>query len=163
MGQQAPDIDWQQLASQIKQWALELGFAQAGICDTDLQPEEAKLQQWLDLGMHGDMSYMAEHGMMRARPAELLPGTLRVISVRMNYLPPAAAFATNLADPALGIYQPLCAGPGLSQINPQPVKTARRTDRATARRLWLPAFCRFCASAGTTVSRQSGFRLGRQT
>lgn len=101
MGQQAPDIDWPQLASQIKQWALELGFAQAGICDTDLQPEEAKLQQWLDLGMHGEMSYMAEHGMMRARPAELLPGTLRVISVRMNYLPPAAAFATNLADPAL--------------------------------------------------------------
>lgn len=101
MGQQTPDIDWQQLASQIKQWALELGFAQAGICDTDLQPEEAKLQQWLDLGMHGDMSYMAEHGMMRARPAELLPGTLRVISVRMDYLPPAAAFATNLADPAL--------------------------------------------------------------
>lgn len=101
MGHQAPDIDWQQLATQIKQWALELGFAQAGICDTDLQPEEAKLQQWLDLGMHGEMSYMAEHGMMRARPTELLPGTLRVISVRMDYLPPAAAFATNLADPAL--------------------------------------------------------------
>jgi epoxyqueuosine reductase len=100
MGHQAPDIDWQQLAIQIKQWALELGFAQAGICDTDLQPEEAKLQQWLDLGMHGEMSYMAEHGMMRARPTELLPGTLRVISVRMDYLPPAAAFATNLADPA---------------------------------------------------------------
>lgn len=101
MGHQAPDIDWQQLAIQIKQWALELGFAQAGICDTDLQPEEAKLQQWLDLGMHGEMSYMAEHGMMRARPTELLPGTLRVISVRMDYLPPVAAFATNLADPAL--------------------------------------------------------------
>ncbi len=101
MGHQAPDINWLQLASQIKQWALELGFAQAGICDTDLQPEEAKLQQWLDLGMHGEMSYMAEHGMMRARPTELLPGTLRVISVRMDYLPPAAAFATNLADPAL--------------------------------------------------------------
>lgn len=100
MGHQAPDIDWQQLAIQIKQWALQLGFAQAGICDTDLQPEEAKLQQWLDLGMHGEMSYMAEHGMMRARPTELLPGTIRVISVRMDYLPPAAAFATNLADPA---------------------------------------------------------------
>lgn len=101
MGHQAPDLDWQQLASQIKQWAQELGFAQAGICDTDLQPEEAKLQQWLDLGMHGEMAYMAEHGMLRARPSELLPGTLRVISVRMDYLPPAAAFATNLADPAL--------------------------------------------------------------
>ncbi len=100
MEHKAPDIDWLQLASNIKQWALELGFAQAGISDTDLQPEEAKLQQWLDQGMHGEMAYMAEHGMMRARPTELLPGTVRVISVRMDYLPPAAAFATNLADPS---------------------------------------------------------------
>jgi epoxyqueuosine reductase len=99
MRQNAPDIDWQQIADQIKQWAKELGFAQAGICDTDLKLEEARLQQWLDQGMHGEMAYMAEHGMMRARPTELLPGTLRVISVRMDYLPPAAAFATNLADP----------------------------------------------------------------
>jgi epoxyqueuosine reductase len=99
MRQNAPDIDWQQIADQIKQWAKELGFAQAGICDTDLTLEEARLQQWLDQGMHGEMAYMAEHGMMRARPTELLPGTLRVISVRMDYLPPAAAFATNLADP----------------------------------------------------------------
>ena len=99
MRQNAPDIDWQQIADQIKQWAKELGFAQAGICDTDLTLEEARLQQWLDQGMHGEMAYMAEHGMMRARPTELLPGTLRVISVRMDYLPPTAAFATNLADP----------------------------------------------------------------
>lgn len=93
------EADWAALASDIKRWALELGFSQVGICDTDLQPEEAKLQQWLDAGMHGEMQYMAEHGMKRARPAELQPGTLRVISVRMDYLPAAAGFATNLSDP----------------------------------------------------------------
>lgn len=87
------------LADQIKQWALDLGFSQVGIADTDLQPEEQRLQQWLDQGMHGEMQYMAQHGMMRARPAELQPGTLRVISVRLDYLPKAAGFATNLADP----------------------------------------------------------------
>lgn len=87
------------LAAQIKQWALELGFSEVGIADTDLQLEEARLQQWLDAGMQGEMHYMAAHGMMRARPAELLPGTLRVISVRLDYLPKAAGFATNLADP----------------------------------------------------------------
>lgn len=84
---------------QIKDWAKELGFSACGITDTDLQIEEDRLQQWLDAGYHGSMDYMASHGMMRARPAELLPGTLRVISVRMDYLPAAAGFATNLADP----------------------------------------------------------------
>jgi len=87
------------LAEQIKQWALELGFSQVGIADTNLRQEEQRLQHWLDQGMHGEMQYMAQHGMMRARPAELQPGTLRVISVRLDYLPKAAGFATNLADP----------------------------------------------------------------
>jgi len=94
--------DWSALAAQIKAWATELGFSACGITDTDLQPEEARLQQWLDAGYHGSMEYMSSHGMMRARPAELLQGTLRVISVRMDYLPPAAGFATNLADPTQG-------------------------------------------------------------
>lgn len=90
------------LAEQIKVWGQELGFAQIGICDTDLTAEEPKLQQWLDNDYHGEMGYMANHGMMRARPHELHPGTRRVISARMNYLPPNAGFATNLKDPNLG-------------------------------------------------------------
>ena len=91
-----------ELAEQIKVWGQELGFAQVGICDTDLTAEEPKLQQWLDNDYHGEMGYMANHGMMRARPHELHPGTRRVISARMNYLPPNAGFATNLKDPNLG-------------------------------------------------------------
>ncbi|WP_019675920.1 tRNA epoxyqueuosine(34) reductase QueG [Arsukibacterium perlucidum] len=92
--------DYQQLALQIKQWARELGFQHLGITATDLTTEEPRLQAWLEQGYHGDMHYMAEHGLLRARPAELLPGTLRVLSVRMDYLPGQAGFATNLADPA---------------------------------------------------------------
>lgn len=73
-----------------------------GICDTDLSAEEPKLQDWLDKQYHGEMEWMARHGMLRARPHELLPGTLRVISVRMNYLPAKAAFAKTLNNPQLG-------------------------------------------------------------
>ena len=73
-----------------------------GICDTDLSAEEPRLQAWLDKQYHGEMEWMARHGMMRARPHELLPGTLRVISVRMNYLPAKAAFASTLKNPELG-------------------------------------------------------------
>ena len=90
-----------ELALKIKTWGQELGFAQIGICDTDLTAEEPKLQKWLDNDYHGEMGYMANHGMMRARPHELHPGTRRVISARMNYLPPNAGFATNLKDPNL--------------------------------------------------------------
>ena len=79
-----------------------LGFQQVGICDTDLSLEEPKLQAWLDKQYHGEMEWMARHGMLRARPHELLPGTLRVISVRMNYLPAKAAFASTLQNPQLG-------------------------------------------------------------
>ncbi|WP_378080654.1 tRNA epoxyqueuosine(34) reductase QueG [Aeromonas bestiarum] len=94
--------DLQQLAHDIKLWASELGFDQIGITDTDLSLEEPRLQAWLDAGHHGSMDYMARHGMMRARPHELLPGTQRVLSVRMNYLPFEAGFAATLRDPTLG-------------------------------------------------------------
>lgn len=92
-------MDYHSLADQIKQWAIELGFDKVGISDIDLKDQEPALQKWLDAGFHGEMDWMARHGMMRARPAELLPGTLRVISARMNYLPPEAQFAANLSDP----------------------------------------------------------------
>ena len=91
-------MDYTALALQIKTWAKELGFADVGITGVALPDAERNLQKWLDAGYHGEMDYMANHGMLRARPAELVPGTLRVISVRMDYLPEQADFATNMAD-----------------------------------------------------------------
>ncbi|MBQ4833873.1 tRNA epoxyqueuosine(34) reductase QueG [Pseudoalteromonas sp. MMG010] len=88
--------NYQQLAEQIKQWGIELGFSEVGITDIDLSKHEKQLKRWLDAGYHGSMDYMAAHGMKRARPDELVPGTQRVISVKMNYLPPDAQFAKNL-------------------------------------------------------------------
>ncbi|NID15638.1 tRNA epoxyqueuosine(34) reductase QueG [Luteibacter yeojuensis] len=81
-------IDYAALAADIKRWARELGFADAGIAGTDLGDDEAHLESWLAEGNHGEMDYMARHGTRRSRPAELEPGTLRVISLRMDYVPP---------------------------------------------------------------------------
>ncbi|MBZ2207658.1 tRNA epoxyqueuosine(34) reductase QueG [Massilia soli] len=86
---QHSEPDLQQLAHAIKQWGAELGFADVRIADVDLAHAEAGLQAWLDAGRHGEMDYMASHGMKRARPAELVPGTVRTICARMDYLPPS--------------------------------------------------------------------------
>jgi epoxyqueuosine reductase len=84
------DIDPAALAADIKRWGKALGFQEVGISDANLSAEETQLLAWLDAGFHGEMDYMAKHGVKRARPAELIPGTLRIISVRLNYSPPAA-------------------------------------------------------------------------
>lgn len=86
------------LKQRIQAWGRELGFDAIGVSGVDLGAAEAGLSAWLAAGFHGEMDYMARHGMKRARPAELLPGTLRVISARMNYWPQAADAADNLAD-----------------------------------------------------------------
>jgi len=91
-------IDLIQLSENIKLWGKALGFQQVGISDIDLKQHEGQLQQWLDNQYHGEMDYMQKHGMKRARPAELHPGTLRVISVRMDYLPDNAQFARTLKN-----------------------------------------------------------------
>jgi len=93
-------IDLESLARDIQTWGRSLGFAELGISDTELSADETRLLAWLDKGRHGEMHYMARHGMRRARPAELVPGTLRVISARLDYLPPRAeSAAAVLADP----------------------------------------------------------------
>ena len=83
--------DLRLLADDIKRWGHALGFADVGIAGCDLGAAEQGLQNWLAQGFHGEMDYMAAHGTKRSRPAELVPGTLRVITVRLDYLPPDAA------------------------------------------------------------------------
>ncbi len=75
---------------QLRGWARDLGFSQIGISGVDLAQAEPGLQAWLAAGFHGSMHYMAAHGMKRARPAELVPGTVSVITARMDYLPRTA-------------------------------------------------------------------------
>ncbi len=81
-------VDAAALLERLRLWAHELGFSQIAVADVDLSSAEQGLQAWLDAGHHGRMHYMASHGLKRARPAELVPGTLRVVTARMDYLPP---------------------------------------------------------------------------
>jgi epoxyqueuosine reductase len=81
------NVDGNQLFSHIQTWASELGFSQIGATGVDLSAAEPGLLSWLANGFHGDMAYMAVHGLKRARPAELVPGTVTVLTARMDYMP----------------------------------------------------------------------------
>lgn len=80
-------LDAPALMGKLRLWAAELGFSQIGVADVDLSSAESGLLAWLDAGFHGGMHYMQAHGLKRARPAELVPSTVRVITARMDYLP----------------------------------------------------------------------------
>jgi epoxyqueuosine reductase len=96
-------IDFGQLAADVKRWGVELGFQQVGISATELGHDETHLLNWLAAGHHGEMDYMQRHGTKRSRPDELQAGTLRVVSVRMDYDPPETRDPWQvLGDPALG-------------------------------------------------------------
>ncbi len=97
-------FDPHRLAADIKTWGKALGFNHIGITDTDLSAAEPEYQDWLAQGFHGAMDYMAKHGTKRTRPAELVPGTMRVISARMDYHPPNARDGLELLEDAAHAY-----------------------------------------------------------
>jgi len=104
LSSKSSDINASALALQIKQWGRELGFQQVGITDTELTKDEVWLLGWLDREHHGEMDYMQRHGHKRSRPQELVPGTQRIISVRMNYWPPQVADSVSLLDDPVRAY-----------------------------------------------------------
>ena len=94
-----PAIDFNALAELIKHWGRELGFQQVGIADIDIAEHSSHLQEWLAREYHGSMSYMERHAGLRSAPAQLVEGTLRVISVRMDYLPADTQMIAVLQNP----------------------------------------------------------------
>jgi epoxyqueuosine reductase len=92
------NTDMAALKSEVVDWCIELGFQQAGVSGIDLAEAEDRLGTWLTRKFHGTMDYMHRHGVKRSRPAELVPGTVRVISVRMDYLPETQEVAQELLD-----------------------------------------------------------------
>jgi epoxyqueuosine reductase len=91
IGQQHASVDGARVLGNVRTWAKELGFSQIGVAGIDLSSAEGGLSAWLDAGFAGTMHYMARHGMKRARPAALVPGTVSVITARMDYLPRSLA------------------------------------------------------------------------
>lgn len=97
-------FDLKHLSQDIKRWGKELGFQKLGVSDTDLSTHEPHLLRWLDRSHHGEMDYMERHGVRRSRPAELVPGTVRVICARMDYLPQhARPLEQVMEDPHRGV------------------------------------------------------------
>ncbi len=129
---QTASVDYTTLTHDIKAWGRELGFQQVGIADTALDEGETHLLNWLAAGRHGEMGYMAQHGTRRSRPADLVPGTLRVISVRMDYLSGAAAPADAvLHNPALGMISRYALGRDYHKL--LRARLQRLADRIAAR------------------------------
>ncbi|MDP6182865.1 MAG: tRNA epoxyqueuosine(34) reductase QueG [Gammaproteobacteria bacterium] len=90
----------EELVAKIRCWGRELGFQRVGIAGIELEEDGRRLQRWLSRGRHGEMAYMIKHGTKRSRPGELIPGTVSVISARMNYLTDTVAEAEKiLQDP----------------------------------------------------------------
>ena len=120
-----------ELAAAIKSDALLLGFSAAGIGAVELAQDETRLRAWLAAGRHGEMHYMARHGDKRSRPAELVPGTLTVVSVRLNYWPASARDAEAvLADPELGYVSRYAVGRDYHKfMRPRLAQLARRVAR----------------------------------
>jgi epoxyqueuosine reductase len=128
-------LDTAALAAAIKTWGRDLGFQRLGVAGTDLGEAEARLLAWLARGRHGEMDYMARHGLARSRPAELVPGTVRVISARMNYLPAgAAASEAVLADPERAFVSRYALGRDYHKVvRGRLEKLARRIEAAAGR------------------------------
>jgi epoxyqueuosine reductase len=100
---EAATMDLDDVKRELRARARQLGFGELGVTSIEIPEDERNLLRWLEAGFHGDMEYMQRHGTMRSRPQELVPGTVRVISVRMDYWPDAAAAAEEtLADGMLG-------------------------------------------------------------
>jgi epoxyqueuosine reductase len=114
-----PSVDPAETLARLRQWATELGFSQIGVADVDLSSAESGLMDWLARGFHGDMHYMAAHGLKRARPVELVPGTVRVITARMDYLPAAVkeALPPTSADGWQRIEWARLARPGAATVS----------------------------------------------
>jgi epoxyqueuosine reductase len=92
--------DFTALAASIKLWGTELGFQQIGIADLDVNEHATHLRSWLAERYHGEMNYMERHANLRGDPQVLVPGTLRVISLRMDYLPEDTQMVRVLQNPS---------------------------------------------------------------
>ncbi len=156
----APDLH--ALAERIKAWGGELGFQQLGITDVDLAEDEGRLARWLAAGHHGEMGFMAKHGTKRTRPAELVPGTVRVISVRLDYLPAEVETLATLERPETAYVSRYATGRDYHKLMRKRLATLAKWIEAEARPLRLPRLRRLGTGDGACPGAQGGARLGRQ-
>ena len=155
-------MDFDALAQSIKTWGRELGFQKVGIAGIHLPEDEQRLAAWLAQGRHGTMEYMARHGTRRTRPDELVPGTLRVVSARMDYQVDAAPAEGVLADAELGYVSRYALGRDYHKAAAQPARASRGPHRRARGYGWIPGVHGQRTRHGKGAGARRGARLDRQ-
>lgn len=130
-----------QLTTLIKKWGEELGFQQIGITDTDLSSYEPRFLDWLAKKFHGTMDYMEKHGEKRFRPSHLISGTIRVISARMNYLPPETSLWETLNNPHKAYISRYALGRDYHKLMRKRLEKLARKINTSASQFGYRAFC----------------------
>jgi epoxyqueuosine reductase len=154
--------DHAQLAARIRALALELGFQRCGISGIELGADEEHLRSWLAQGLYGSMEWMARHGDKRSRPDELIPGTLRVISVGLDYGQDDDAAWANIADGERAYVARYALGRDYHKLMRQRLQSPGRPHRRGNRAIRASRVRRFGAGAGTRAGTQRRARLDRQ-
>lgn len=158
------NINTDQLAQSIKQWGLALGFQQIGITHTDLSAYEQRFLDWLAHGFHGQMSYMQSHGVKRSRPADLVPGTIRLISARMDYLPPDTKAIEVLNDPHKAYISRYALGRDYHKLVRKRLQKLAEKISAAAAGHGYRAFCDSAPVLEKSIAEQAGLGwIGKHT
>lgn len=154
-----------ELSELIKAWASQLGFAHAAISDVDLSEAEGRLGDWLNLNFHGEMAYMARHGSRRTRPGELHAGTVRVITVHMDYLPESMQNARRvLANPQAGYIARYALGRDYHRVIRRKLQKLAERIRAEVGPFGHRAFCDSAPVMEKALAQKSGHGwLGKHT
>jgi epoxyqueuosine reductase len=161
----AGEPDFRALAGRVKQWGKDLGFQHVGITGTDLAEDEQRLAAWLDRDFHGEMDYMHRHGRKRSRPGELLPGTLRIVSVRMDYWPSRSEDAHQLlADPLRGYISRYALGRDYHKVLRRRLQRLAQRIESETGRFGYRAYCDSAPVLEKALARNAGLGwIGKHT
>jgi len=157
-------ISMQRLAALIKEWGKSLGFQQIGITDTDLSSYEEKFLTWLKKGLHGKMDYLEKHGSKRFKPAALIPNTIRIISARMDYLPPDTSISKTLRNPHKGYLSRYALGRDYHKLMRKRLEQLAQKINADIGEFGYRAFCDSAPVLEKAIAEKAGLGwIGKHT
>jgi len=157
-------INMQLLIQHIKQWGQELGFQQIGITNTDLSQYEPRFLDWLAKKLHGKMDYMEKHGVKRSRPADLIPGTVSIISARMDYLPPDTSAIEVLQNAEKGYISRYALGRDYHRLTRKRLDLLANKINDAAGQIGYRAFCDSAPVLEKPIAEKAGLGwIGKHT
>ena len=158
-------VNFDALAELIKAWGAQLGFTHTAVSDVDLREAEQRLGAWIAKNFHGEMDYLSRHGVKRTRPGELVAGTIRAITVRMDYLPQSMIDAQNaLSNPSLGYISRYALGRDYHKMMRRKLQKLAERIRAEVGTFGYRAFCDSAPVMEKALAQKSGHGwIGKHT